>query len=65
MLGLLSVLAAVETLAGASTVEAVQANIEAIGLVDVVKAECAVFAVDRVCGCRGTDGGICRVWAWT
>jgi hypothetical protein len=65
VLGLLGVLATVDTFAGASTVEAVEANIETLGLIDVVKAECAVFAVDRVCGCGWTDGGIRRVWAWT
>jgi hypothetical protein len=65
VLGLLGVLATVDTLAGASTVEAVEANIEAFGLVDVVKAECAVFAVDGVCGCGRGDGGVSRVWAWT
>jgi hypothetical protein len=65
MLGLLGVLTTMNTLAGASTVEAVQANIKALGLVDVVEAECAVFAVDRVCGCGRADGGVCRVWAWT
>jgi hypothetical protein len=65
VLGLLGVLATMDTLAGASTVEAMQANIETLGLVDVVKAECAVFAVDRVCGCGRVDGGVRRVWART
>lgn len=51
------VLAAVDTLTCAAAVEAVQANIETGGLIDVVEAEGAVFAVNRVGGSRRGDVG--------
>lgn len=51
------VLTAVDTLARTATVEAVKADIETLGLVDIVETEGTVLTINRVRGLRRGDVG--------